>query len=136
MELAGKRLLILGGASVHCKLVTAARELGVYTIVADYLEDSPAKRIADESLLISILDVDAIVEWCKEHPVDGIINYANDPAQKAHQEICQRLGLHCFGTKEQVEILTQKDKFKKACIECGVSVIPSFSLDDILAEFK
>ena len=45
--LQGKKLLILGGAAVHCKVVEAARAMGVYTIVTDYLENSPAKLIAD-----------------------------------------------------------------------------------------
>lgn len=132
MDLKGKRLLILGGASVHCKIVEAAKRLGVYTIVADYLTDSPAKKIADESLLISILDVDAIVDWCRKNPVDGVINYCNDPVQKAHQEICERLGLPCYGESvEQIAPLTNKVQFKQMCKECGVSIIPSYTELDI-----
>lgn len=134
MDLKGKRLLILGGASVHCKIVEAARRLGVYTIVADYLTDSPAKKIADESLLISILDVEAIVDWCRKNPVDGVINYCNDPAQKAHQEICERLGLPCYGDSvEQIAPLTNKLQFKQMCKECGVSTIPSYTEEEVEA---
>ena len=62
----GKKLLILAGASVHCKVVEAAREMGVYTIVTDYLESSPAKEIADEKWMLNITDVDGIVEYLKE----------------------------------------------------------------------
>ena len=49
-ELKGKKLLILAGAPVHCKVVQSAKEMGVHTIVTDYLnyEESPAKQIADE----------------------------------------------------------------------------------------
>lgn len=133
MELKGKRLLILGGANVHCKVVEAAKKLGIYTIVADYLPDSPAKRMADESLLISILDVEAIVDWCKKNPVDGVINYANDPAQKAHQQICARLGLPCYGNEAQVFTLTDKRAFKKTCAASGISVIPVYTEGDILS---
>lgn len=133
MDLTGKRLLVLGGASVHCKVVEAAKRLGVYTIVADYLIDSPAKRIADESLLISILDVDAIVDWCEKNPVDGVINYCNDPAQKAHQEICERLGLPCYGESvKQIAPLTNKTEFKRMCQECGVGIIPSYTENDVI----
>ena len=133
-KLEGKRLLVLGGASVHCKVVEAARELGVYTIVADYLIDSPAKRIADETLLISILDVDEIINWCKKNPVDGIINYSNDPVQRAHQKICEELGLPSYGTKEQMELFADKLKFKEACIEYGIPVIPSFDESEVLSD--
>ena len=59
MSLIGKKLLVLGGAGVHCKVVEAAKEMGVYTVVADYLEvkNSPAKQISDDNVLISILDL-------------------------------------------------------------------------------
>lgn len=35
--LKGKKLLILAGAPVHCKLVESAKQMGVYTIVTDCL---------------------------------------------------------------------------------------------------
>jgi len=60
-----KKLLILGGASVHVKVVEAAKKLGLYTIVTDYLENSPAKQIADKSYMFNIYDVDEIVQMCK-----------------------------------------------------------------------
>ena len=47
----GKKLLVLGGKPIgSVELVERAKELGAYVIVADYLpiEQSPAKRIADE----------------------------------------------------------------------------------------
>lgn len=131
MELKGKRLLILGGANVHCKVVEAAKALGVYTIVADNLPDSPAKGIADESLPISILDAPALEDWCRKHPVDGILNYCNDPAQKIHQRLCARLGLPCYGNERQVLTLTDKQLFKQACRESGLRVIPEYTEADI-----
>ena len=130
-KLKGKRLLILAGAYFHTKVVRAAKEMGIYTIVTDYLEDSPAKKIADESLMFSIMDVDEIVDWCKEHPVDGVLNFCNDVGQWPYQKICEKLGLPCHGTKEQFEIMTDKPKFKKYCIEYGVDVIPEYSEEDI-----
>lgn len=131
MDLSGKRLLILGGQEVHCKVVEAAKALGIYTIVTDYLVGSPAKLIADESLMLSILDAEAIIDWCKRNPVDGVINYCNDPAQKPYQRICEALGLPCYGTKEQFEILTDKTRFKQACTRYGVDVIEEYHENDI-----
>lgn len=130
-NLKGKKLLILAGAGIHSKVVRAAKELGVYTIVTDYLEDSPAKLIADEAWLYSINDVDAIVKRCKEEKVDGVLNFHIDPAQIPYQQICDRLGLPCYGTKEQFEILTDKRKFKDYCIAHNVDVIPDYTVKDI-----
>lgn len=52
MNFTNKKLLILGGTHQHCKMVRAAKELGVYVIVTDYLEESPAKKIGG-----SVIDV-------------------------------------------------------------------------------
>ena len=134
MDFKKKKILILAGAGVHCKDVIAAKELGAYTIVTDYLDPhlSPAKQIADESWNISITDIDAIVEKCKEEHVDGVISHCIDPAQIPYMEICERLGLPCYGTREQFEILTDKRRFKDYCLSHNVDVIPDYTEEDIL----
>ena len=45
MNLTRKKLLIIGGAFQHCKLVEAAHEMGVIVYVVDYLpvDEAPAK---------------------------------------------------------------------------------------------
>ena len=88
-SLVGKKLLILAGVDVHVKIVNAAKALGVYTIVTDYLpiEESPAKRVADEYWMLNIMDVDAIVSKCREEDVDGVLAYCIDPAQIHYQQI-------------------------------------------------
>ena len=126
-----QKVLILGGASVHCKLVKAAKELGYYTIVTDYLTDSPAKQMADEAWLINIMDVDSLEKKCRESQVDGIVCGWLDPAQRPYQELCSRLNLPCYGTKEQFFMMTDKHAFKSMCIEHGVDVIPEYSEQDI-----
>lgn len=130
-NLKNKKLLILAGAGVHCKVVRAAKELGIYTIVTDYLEDSPAKSIADEAWMYSVTDVDKIVQRCKEEKIDGVLNFCIDPAQIPYQQICEKLGVPCIGTKEQFEILTDKRKFKDYCLKHDVDVIPEYSKEDI-----
>lgn len=129
--LKGKKLLILAGAAVHCKVVAAAKELGVYTIVTDYLENSPAKLMADESWMLNITDIDGIVNKCKEEQVDGVLNFCIDPCQRPYQLICEKLGLPCYGTAEQFHIMTDKPAFKQFCIKNGLDVIPSYTVQDI-----
>lgn len=124
-----KKLLILAGATVHCKVVRKAKEMGIYTIVTDYLTDSPAKRVADESWMLSIKDVDGIVQRCEEVGIDGVLNYCIDPGQIPYQKICDRLGLPCIGTKEQFDILTDKRKFKDFCLANDVDVVENYNVD-------
>lgn len=134
MDYTGKKLLILAGAGPHTKVVESAKEMGIYTIVADYLpasEYSPAKLVADESLMNNIFDVDELTEYCREHSVDGVLGFCIDPTQRPAQQIAQNLGLPVFGTWDQVIALTDKKSFKKLCIETGVDIIPEYSEKDI-----
>lgn len=133
-SLKNKRLLILAGADIHSKVVRTAKEMGIYTIVTDYLENSPAKIIADEAWMYSVTDIDAIVERCNREPVDGIINFCIDPCQIPYQQICERLNLPCIATKEQFEIFTNKKTFKKYLSSFGIDVIPEFSIEDIICD--
>jgi len=132
-ELKGKKLLILAGADVHNKIVLAAKTMGVYTIVTDYLEveESPAKVLADEYWMFNIMDVDTIVEKCKQEHVDGVLAYCIDPAQIPYQQVCEKLGLPCYGTKEQFNTMTNKRLFKEFCQKHGVDVVPEYSLIDV-----
>ena len=127
-----KALLVLSGVAQICEIVQDARAAGYYVIVTDYLSNSPAKAIADESWMLSIDDVDGIVAKCKERGVDGVMNYCIDPGQKPYQQICEKLSLPCVGTFEQFEVMTNKDKFKQACRSYGVGVIDEFTVDDKL----
>ncbi|MDE6698295.1 MAG: hypothetical protein K2J91_02300 [Lachnospiraceae bacterium] len=127
----GKKLLILGGAFQHCKVVEAAHKLGIVTYVADYLTDSPAKKMADKALLVDIKDIDALVSICREEMIDGVITTSLDPCQIPYQKICEQLDYPCFGTEEQFHILTNKKAFEKCCKKYGVDIIPSYSEKDI-----
>lgn len=130
-----KKLLILAGADVHVKIVKAAKEEGIYTIVTDYLdvESSPAKQIADEYWNLSITDIEAIAKKCREERVDGVLSYCIDPAQIPYQQLCEKLDLPCYGTKEQFALLTDKRLFKDCCVSNGVGIIPEYSKEDIEA---
>ncbi len=132
MNLKDKKLLILGGVFQHCKLVEAAKHMGVITYVTDYLppENSPAKQIADHYFMHNITDIDAIMEECKKENIDGVISTSLDACQRPYQQLCEKLVLPCFGTSWQFKVLTDKIAFKKFCNECDVDVIPEYSVSD------
>lgn len=131
-----KKLLILGGAAAHCQVVSRAKEMGIYTIVSDYLpiEDAPAKQIADESLQINITDIDALVEYVKKNKVDGVMNLALDPCTFPAFEVASRCGLRTFGTREQVLTMSDKELFKDSCRKYGLPILDSYSLEDVMQD--
>lgn len=128
---AGKRILILGGSFQHCKVVEAAHKLGLKAYVTDYLESSPAKEIADVALMYDVKNVDEIVRFCRAEHIHGVISTSLDPCQVPYQAICERLGVPCFGTKEQFHILTDKVAFKECCRKYGVDIIDTYSLREL-----
>ena len=131
-NLTGKKMLIIGGAFQHCKLVEAAKELGVITYVTDYLplNQAPAKQIADHYWMYNITQIDEMVAMCRQEGINGVIATSLDACQKPYQNVCEKLGVPCFGTEEQFRILTDKNLFKYYCRKNGVDVIPEYQLSD------
>lgn len=132
-NLKGKKLLILAGADVHTKVVKAAKDLGVYTIVTDNLqpEDSPAKKEADEYWMYNIFDIENIVAKSKEKDIDGVLAFCIDPAQTPYQKIAEELKVPCYASKENFETFTNKSKFREFCKKNSVSTVPSYSIEDL-----
>ena len=128
----GKRLLILGGMRISCEIVRKAKEMGIYTLVADYnkIEDSPGKQIADEAVNLSVTDVDAVVEYVKSHAIDGVFVGFNDMLLPYYAEICEKVGLPCYGTKDQFETLIAKDQYKALCRQFDVPTIAEYDIND------
>jgi len=128
-----KKLLILGGAAAHRFVVARAKEMGIYTIVSDYLpvEDAPAKQIADESLQINITDIDALVDYVKKNEVDGVMNFCLDPCTVPAFEVASRCGLKTFGTEEQIMTMSDKALFKDACRKYDLPILDSYTLEDV-----
>ncbi len=129
-----KKLLVLAGVGPHSKVVETANKMGIYTIVTDYLDESPAKKIANKALQYNISDVEELVMYCKANEVSGVIDFCVDPAQKPAQEIAERCGLPTFGTSKQVFALTNKKAFKKLCVDTGVDIIPEYCEEDIISD--
>ena len=128
-KLRGKKLLILGGVQLACSVIKLAQQNGIYTIVVDYNEDSPAKKIADKSYLISTTDIDSIVELCKEEGIDGVFTSYIESMLPYCCIICGRLKLPFYATLEQIEITSNKKSFKGLCRKNEVPVIEEFNIN-------
>ena len=132
--LRGKKLLVMGGGSQHCKVVEAAKELGIITYAVDNVENSPAKKMADFSYLINVTETDRLAELCEKEGIDGIVSGWFDFVQPHYQRLCERTGLPCYGTKEHFDILTRKKDFKDCCLQYGVGVPARLKLEEITDE--
>lgn len=106
-----KKILLLGGSSQQIVAIEAARKLGYYTVLCDYLTDNPGQYYADKFYLISTVDKEAVLEVARKEQVAGVLGYASDPAAPTVAYVAEKLGLPGNPYKS-VNILCNKDKFR------------------------
>ena len=132
--LRGKKLLILVGGPNMISLVKRAQQFGVYTIVTDYytVEISPAKKIADEYWNISWSDLDTLEKKCRDSRIDGITTGYSETPLEMCIKLCDRLGLPCYCTQEQLKLTSDKILFKEVCRKNGVPIVKEYmSVDEV-----
>ncbi|MBO5364236.1 MAG: ATP-grasp domain-containing protein [Clostridia bacterium] len=130
MGVEGKRLLVLGGTSATLDLVRNAKEMGIYTIVTDYLEGGVAKEIADETAMVSTADLEGLEVLVKERKVDGVFCGPSEFNIRNLIRLCERTGLPCYTNMELWDRCANKDEFKQYCIDNGVDCPRQFYVDE------
>lgn len=128
-ELKGKRLLYLGGIPRARYVVSRARKLGINVIVADYDPKSPAKRIANEGVLVNALDVDALEALCKEKHIDGIMTGYADIILPVCFELSKRLEIPYYATADMLRASTDKEFFKELSEKFDVPVPKTYHIN-------
>lgn len=129
-EFQGKKILFLGAHALMAHLINKAKEMGIYTIVTDYIKDAPAKKLADEAYDISTLDIDALVALAKEKQVDGVFTGYVDVNLAPCRKVCEALGLPFYATLEQLDATMNKVNFKENCRKHNIKVV-----DDVPGEY-
>lgn len=106
-----KKILLLGGSSQQIVAIETAKQLGLYTVLCDYLPDNPGQYHADKFYQVSTTDKEAILKVAQDEQVDFIIAYASDPAAPTAAYVAEKLGLPTNPYKA-VEMLCNKDMFR------------------------
>lgn len=134
-EFIGKRLLVLGGGYASYHIVKIAKEEGAYVIVADYFETGRAKAIADEALMISTVDMDALSKVVKEKHIDGVFCGPSEFNIVNVMTLCEKTGLPFYATREQWNTCSDKELFKNMCRKYNVPCVPEYHVtEDFLEE--
>lgn len=117
-----KRLMLLGGIRYLLPVIEAAHKQGYYVLTADYLPGNIAHRDSDEYVNVSIVDKEAVLQAAIEKKIDGIMSFGVDPGVVSAAYVQSKLGLPAFGPFESVEILQNKDRFRKFLADNGFNV--------------
>lgn len=131
LPLKNKKLLVLGGIALSCEIVKYAKQLGAIVYVTDYLEDSPAKSIADKSFMVSTTDVDALVDLVYKENIDGLLTGFIDLLLPYYQKVCEITNKPCYSTEEQFKLLTDKNSFKKLCRKFDIPVVEEYFIKGV-----
>ena len=124
------RLLIMGGIPLAVEIVKHAQQLGIEVCVTDYNMDSPAKKHADFSFLVSTTDVSALVELICRESIDGVITGFSDMLLPYFEEACRVSQRPCYGSDKQFATLIDKQSFKRLCNHHGIPVVQEYHCDD------
>ncbi len=115
-----KSAIVLGGTSPHVKLIEKLKGRGYYTILVDYLKNSPCVEKADEHVRESTLDVDKVLEAAKNRKVDLVISTCIDQANSVCCQVAERLGLPRPYSYQTSLNVTNKGFMKKIMWERGI----------------
>ena len=116
--------MILGASSLQCPGITLAKEMGLYTVVVDMEPNAPGFAYADKKVLVSTIDIPAVIEAAKKHKVDGVMTLASDMPMRTVAAVAKELGL--VGIDEDTALrTTNKAIMRQALKENGVPV-PKF----------
>lgn len=134
-SLKGKKILILGGTAPCVHVTRFAKEMGAYVYVADNIPGKgPAKSIADEAVLISTNDYDALLKFVKEHQIDGILTGPGEFNIVNAMTVSKMAGLPFYCDKNQWDICQDKRHFKDFCKQYGLPGVPEYNVDDVLTD--
>ncbi|MDR0910915.1 MAG: ATP-grasp domain-containing protein [Spirochaetaceae bacterium] len=73
-----KKLLILGAGLMQKPAITIAKEMGLWTVVADGNADAECAPLADHFEAVDLKDREGILEYARREAVDGILTAGTD----------------------------------------------------------
>lgn len=113
--------LVLGGTVPHCELIRQLQHRGYYTILIDYLSDSPARSVADEHIRESTLDQEKVLEIARERNADLVITGCVDQANITACYVMEQLGKYVPYSYETALRVTNKGEMKRIMMENSIS---------------
>ena len=121
--------IVLGGTVPHVQLIEKLKARGYYVVLADYLDDPPARLVADEHVKVSTLDKSAVLELARDRSAGLVISTCVDQANVTCCYVAERLGLpHPYSYETALNVtdkVRMKDMMLKADIPTSAYIIVS-----------
>ena len=88
-----KKIVIIGANDFQNQLILKAKEMGFETHVFAWQDGSIGERTADHFYPVSIVEIDEILEKCREIKPDAVATIASDLANITVSKVAAGLGL-------------------------------------------
>ena len=125
------KILVLAGGSDQIALINELKKRGHQVILADYLENPPAKKHADKHIIVSTLDIDAIRDISINEKVDLVCTACTDQALLTVAKVSEDLGLPCYLSYQTGLNVTNKSYMKKVLKANNIPTAKFIILDKV-----
>ena len=129
-----KKIMILGASILQLPAIIKAKEMGFYVIAVDMNENAVGFRYADKPMIISTIDIPAVLKAAKENGIDGIVTLASDMPMRTVAAVAKDMGL--IGVDEATALKTTDKAAMRACLRENEIPIPKFYETHNYDEYK
>ena len=124
-----KRIMILGASILQLPAILKAKQMGLEVVAVDMNPDAVGFTEADVKLVISTIDIPAVVAAAKEYHIDGVMTLASDMPMRTVAAVAKELGLVGLDADTAVKA-TNKAAMREALSEYGVPIPRFFKVAD------
>lgn len=108
-----KKLLIIGAGILQVAVIKKAKEMGIFTLVADGNPNAMGLPLADKPIVANIVDPKALLSIALREKIDGVIHPCSEVAMAAVGTINDIMHLSGVGLEAAIRA-TNKEKMRKA----------------------
>ena len=119
-----KRIMILGASVLQLPGIEKAKEMGYEVIAVDMDPHAVGFQVADICLVISTIDIPAVVQAAKDYHIDGVMTLASDMPMRTVAAVAKECGLVGIDMDTAIKA-TNKAEMREA-LAAGNVPIPAF----------
>lgn len=116
-----KKVMILGASALQVPGIKKAKEMGFYVVAVDMNPEAVGLQYADEKVIISTIDIPAVVEAAKRIKVDGVLTLCTDMPVRTIAAVAEALSLPAISVDNAFRA-TDKIKMRETLKEKGVPI--------------
>lgn len=128
MNLEHKTLLLMGGGAYANDIERYKNKMGFKIVAVGRDINTPISRLADKFYNVNTQDVEKVIDVVEREKVDGIFVGSSEVNISPAITVSEQTNARFYATRKQWDILANKARFKEACIEAGVPVVPQYKI--------